>query len=119
MTADHPDPVDALDRGLAGCGRKVGVQVDIDTGLGRTGLTIGPAVDTLYQRIADCANLVPAGLHIYDGQNHQTDLADRQAAVDAIWAAVTELRDRLTAKGLPVPRVCRGWDHLVPGFCSP
>ena len=108
VTADHPDPVDALDRGLAGCSRNVGVLVDIDTGLGRTGLTIGPAVDALYQRIADCANLVPAGLHVYDGQNHQTDLADRRAAVDTIWAAVTELRDRLIAKGLPVPRVVAG-----------
>lgn len=116
VTADHPAPAAALGAALAAAGRSIGVLLDIDSGMGRTGMHPGNEAQDLYARIADTAGLEPAGLHLYDGQNHQTPLAERTRAVEACWRMGSDLRDRLEASGLPVPRIVAGGTPSFPVF---
>ena len=114
VTADHPEPVDALNDAMARAGEHIHVFVDIDTGLQRTGLPPGNEACALYARIEQSSHLHPAGLHLYDGQNHQTDLVERQRAVDWCWDAVCALRERLENASLAVPAIVAGGTGSYP-----
>ena len=114
VAADHPDPVESLNDAMSRAGERVHVFVDIDTGLRRTGLAPGPEARDLYARVNESSHLTAAGLHLYDGQNHQTDLGERQSAVDRCWDEVLALRARLAASSLPVPSIVAGGTGTFP-----
>jgi D-serine deaminase-like pyridoxal phosphate-dependent protein len=118
VTGDHPGPISILADSMASAGRSVEVLLDIDCGQHRTGLPIGPAAHGLYKQIARMKGLVPGGLHLYDGHNHQKDLAERRAAVQAIWEPTAEFRDALVAEGFPVPRIVAGGTASFPIFAE-
>jgi D-serine deaminase-like pyridoxal phosphate-dependent protein len=104
-TADDPDAARALGAAMAGASRPLPVLVDLDVGMGRTGIAPGPGAEALYALVDSLPDLVPDGLHAYDGHLQITDLGERRAAGEGGRRAVLELRDRLLAKGLPVPRL--------------
>jgi D-serine deaminase-like pyridoxal phosphate-dependent protein len=60
----------------------------------------------------------PAGLHVYDGQNHQTDIGDRRSAVLAVWREVDGFRKQLEQDGCPVPCVVAGGSGSFPVFAG-
>jgi len=99
VTADHARPMAALGAAMHDCGLSIDVLLDIDTGMHRTGLTVGPAARTLYEQIAATPGLVLGGLHVYDGHNHQAAVAERRAAVHADWDRVVGFRDELVSAG--------------------
>lgn len=99
VIVDHPRPVAELGEAMAKAGRELPVLLDLDTGLHRTGIAVGPAARALYAKIARTPGLVPAGLHVYDGQNHQVDPEQRRRAVLDVWEAVAGLRDGLVREG--------------------
>jgi D-serine deaminase-like pyridoxal phosphate-dependent protein len=128
VQGDHPDAVRVLSETMARAGVEVEVLVDLDVGQHRTGIAPGEGAVALYELIARLPGLRPGGLHSYDGHNHQESLAEREAAVKQLLEPVLDLRRRLEAKGLPVPRIIGGgtptfpvWAKLdVPGLeCSP
>ena len=117
-TADHAEPIAQLGQVMTGAGMTIDLLLDMDTGQHRTGVVPGAAAGALYKQIADTAGLVPGGLHIYDGQNHQTDLAERQQAVEAAWQSVAVFRDDLVASGYPVPRMVAGGSGSFPIYAE-
>lgn len=128
VLCDHPDSAKALNAGFEGSPVKLKVLMDLDVGQHRTGIAAGPAAAELYALLAGMPTLQLDGFHVYDGHNHQEDLAVREAAVRDLLAPVLALRQQVEAKGLPVPRViCGGtptftiWAKLdFPGLqCSP
>ena len=116
VTADHAAPIAALGAAMQGAELSIEVLLDLDTGQHRTGLAAGAKAAELYQQIGRTAGLEPGGLHVYDGQNHQTPLNERSAAVDAAWTQTTTLRDQLVAADLPVPRIVAGGTGSFPIF---
>lgn len=118
VTADHPAPVAALGAAMAAAGLNVGVALDVDTGQGRTGILPGPDAVELYGTLVDTPGVEPAGLHHYDGQNHQTSLEERTRAVQACWASTVQLRDALEARGWPVPRIVAGGTGSFPVYAA-
>jgi len=108
ITADHRQPIADLGLAMAATGCTIDVLLDIDTGQHRTGVPIGSAAADLYGQIVSTRGLNAGGLHVYDGQNHQTDLAERTSAVDAVWQTVTNFRNELVNCGWPVPRIVAG-----------
>jgi len=94
------------------------VLLDIDCGQHRTGVPTGPTARKLYRLIAETKGLVPGGLHLYDGHNHQTDVNERRAAVDAAWQPAAALRDELVSARLPVPRIVAGGTGSFPIFAA-
>jgi len=118
VTADHPDPVAQLGAAMAAAGQRIEVLLDVDTGQHRTGLTVGDEAHRLYRLIADSDGLVPGGLHVYDGHQHQEDRDERRAAIDAEWERVTAFRDAVVADGLPVPRIVAGGTASFPVYAE-
>jgi D-serine deaminase-like pyridoxal phosphate-dependent protein len=118
VTADHRDPIAALGKAMSTAGKSIGVLLDIDSGQHRTGVEIGPEAKQLYRQIADTAGLNPAGFHLYDGHNHQTDVGERRTAVLAGWESATGFRDELVREGLPVPRIVCGGTGSFPIFAA-
>jgi len=128
VLADHAGTLQALSAAVAAAGLSVGVLLDVDVGQHRTGIPTGSEAVALYEQFVRLPGLRPAGLHAYDGHNHQDSLAEREAAVQALLAPVLDLRAALEKKGLPVPAIVGGgtptfpvWAKLnIPGLeCSP
>src|SRR5262249_42617115 len=82
----------------------------------RTGIAPGAAAVELYELIDRLPGLKPAGLHVYDGHNHQETYAERETAVKYLLEPVLALRETLKKKGLPVPRTGGGRARTVPAW---
>lgn len=118
VTADHQKPLAALGRAMQQAERTIDVLLDVDTGQHRTGLPIGELAINLYQQIVETAGLNPGGLHLYDGQNHQTPLEERRRAVMACWEPAAAFRDELVKRDWPVPRIVAGGTGSFPIFAG-
>ena len=128
VLCDHPDSARALNAAFEQPPIKLKVLMDLDVGQHRTGIAAGPAAADLYALLSSLPNLRVDGFHVYDGHNHQEDLAVREAAVRDLLAPVLALRKQVEERGLVVPRViCGGtptftiWAKMdFPGLqCSP
>ena len=118
VTADHAEPIRLLGEAMSAAGTTIEVLLDLDTGQHRTGVAPDARGEDVYRLIADTAGLVPGGLHLYDGQNHQTDLDERRIAVLQCWEQAAGLRDKLVAGGWPVPRIVAGGTGSFPVYAS-
>ena len=118
VTADHAGPIAALGDALASAGKSVDVLLDLDCGQHRTGVPAGPAARKLYEQIATTKGLVPVGFHLYDGHNHQTNVAERRDAVLAAWNPAKALRNELVQAGFSVPRIVAGGTGSFPIFAA-
>lgn len=99
-------------------GRLIGVLLDLDTGLHRTGVSDPQRAAELYACLVDAPGIVPGGFHLYDGHNHQTPWEERKAAVLAGWEQARRLRDEITARGWPVDRIVCGGTGSFPVFAE-
>ena len=111
---DDPDAARALSDGLSGIDRPLSVLVDLEVGMGRTGIEPGDRAVALYEQLDQLPNVTPAGLHAYDGHIHESDPVARAALAGRVSASTLALRDRLLAKGLPVPRLVMGGTPTFP-----
>jgi D-threonine aldolase len=118
VTGDHSGPLRQLSQTMTSAGLQIGVLLDIDSGQHRTGVPVGDSAAELYRLLSELPGIRPAGLHVYDGQNHQTPLDERTAAVDAIWDDVTKFRDQLVKEGLSVPSILAGGTGSFPIFAA-
>lgn len=116
ITGDDAESLQGLSKILSGLGRSVDVLLDLDVGQHRTGIAPGPEAQAIYERIAQLDGLVPGGLHVYDGHNHQESLEDRQSAALTQLQPALHLREALLAKGLPVPRMVLGGTPTFPVY---
>lgn len=111
---DCPESARALAAAVDGLNRPVPVLVDLDVGMGRTGIHPGEQAEALYALVAGLPGLAADGLHAYDGHIRETDVAARCAAVRRVQELTFGLRDRLVHAGLPVPRVVIGGTPTFP-----
>jgi D-serine deaminase-like pyridoxal phosphate-dependent protein len=118
VVADHPAAARQLSEAMAAEPQLVEVLIDIDPGQHRTGIAAGPDAVALYELIARLPGLVPGGIHVYDGHNHQENPADRETAVRSQLGPVLKMRDELERKGLSVPRLVLGGTPTFPVFAK-
>ena len=118
VTADHALPIEQLGCEMTAAGLEINVVLDIDTGQRRTGLSVSEHAEQLYGMIIETSGLRAGGFHVYDGQNHQTALDERQKAVDAGWQKVLSLRDNVLARGWPIPRIVAGGTGSFPIYAA-
>ena len=111
---DHPDSARALSGAAQDLERPVPVLVDLEVGMGRTGIDPGEPAAALYALIARLPNLEADGLHAYDGHINETDVEARRKSVRAVQEVTLTLRDRLLRQGLPVPRMVLGGTPSFP-----
>jgi D-serine deaminase-like pyridoxal phosphate-dependent protein len=127
---DHPSVAHALAEAATAANVTIQLWLDVDVGQHRTGIPIGDEAVQLYRLVSDLPGLVAAGLHVYDGHNHQESAAERERAVRSQYGPVRDFIDTLKRSGLEVGRVvCGGTPtfpiyakiggvELSPGTCS-
>ncbi len=79
---DDFDMARALAKAAAVLDRAVPTLVDLDVGMGRTGIAPGRDAMRLYELIGNLPTLEPDGLHAYDGHLKVTDVAERRRISD-------------------------------------
>ena len=84
------------------------VLLDLNVGMNRTGVAPSELATKLYRMLATLPNLIPGGLHAYDGHLTMSDPVERERAVEAAHAPAFVLSAALIAEGLPVPRYIAG-----------
>jgi len=112
-TVDHLLSAQVLSDAMAGASRPLATLVDLDIGMGRTGIDPDRAVE-LATVVARLPNLTFDGLQAYDGHIRDFDPAERRQAAAPGLALVVAVRDQLLAAGLPVNRLVLGGTPTFP-----
>lgn len=94
--------------------QRLPVFIDLDCGMGRTGIPPGPAALDLALRICRDPGLEFAGLHVYDGHIHEPDPRKRMEECDAAWQPVTTFFSELKAQGVAIPEIVAGGTPTFP-----
>ena len=112
--ADDAGAVGALAEAALAAGITLPIWLDLDVGMGRTGIAPGQAAITLYKLIDQLPGIEPAGLHLYDGHLHDSDPAERLAKWQTMMDEVRSFRTELETAGLSVPGVVGGGTPTFP-----
>ncbi len=118
-TCDHEVPLKALSAAAAAAGVTIGVMLDVNIGMDRTGITPEtPAAPHLYHSIRSLPGLVQAGFQVYDGHQRQENRADRSTAVAAQWPRVLALKAAVESLGSAVPALACGGTPTFPCYAA-
>jgi D-serine deaminase-like pyridoxal phosphate-dependent protein len=121
----------AMAQVFSSAGLDVPVFLDLDTGMGRTGIVPSEDAIELYKYALQTPGITPIGLHAYDGHLHDEDLAIRTQKCDAAFLEVTALQRSISkisvasvtsatsaAAGLvPAPIIIAGGSPTFPIHC--
>lgn len=104
----------------------LGVYLELDCGMGRTGILPGNAAAYLARVIKDTPRLLFRGLHAYDGHIHDAALETRRERCLAAYEPVLAFRKRLEGEGVLVDELVAGGSPtfgihagLTDRVCSP
>jgi D-threonine aldolase len=104
--------------GMAGIfaahGLEVPVYIDLNIGMNRSGTIPGPHVVELYTFCSKTKGIRPVGLHGYDGQHRQPDLAERTLESDKGFEAVELIASAIVHAGHPKPTIIVGGSPTFP-----
>ncbi len=112
--ADNEESIKALSQKAQEYKLNLGVYLDLNTGMNRTGIVPDEKAETLYRLIASLPFIETAGLHAYDGHIRQSDIAERKIACDEAFKLVDDLKRRLEQKGMEVPNIVAGGSPSFP-----
>ncbi len=87
------------------------VMLDLDAGMHRTGIGIGPDATMLYRDIDTHPLLQPSGFHLYDGHDNHSDEVQRAAAAQRNIASLQEFQQQVESAGMHVPCVVAGGSY--------
>jgi len=109
VTVDHPDHVGPLGRAASAAGVTIGVLVDVDIGMKRTGVATPQGAVELARQVSATSGLRLDGLMGYEGHTLMiADPAEKRAAVAAALAKLLHARELAHADGLECRIVSAG-----------
>jgi D-threonine aldolase len=111
---DHPATAQALSDGMSGLEGPLPVLIDLEVGMGRTGIAPDESAIGLATQISALPNLRLDGLSAYDGQVHDQALEERRQSTTPGIELTLALCDRLEALGLSVSRLVLGGTPTFP-----
>jgi len=111
---DDPRIAVALSEACASMGCRIDALIDLDVGMGRSGISPGQEALELYRMLPLLPGISPGGVHAYDGQIHDRDVAAREAVCEASMQAAVAFAAQLRGEGLPVPRLVAGGTPTFP-----
>ena len=88
--------------------QSMGVYIDINVGMNRTGITPDETALALYEGLTQVKGTHFMGLHVYDGHHRQADPVAREAASDEAFQAIYGLVNLMESKGYPRPFIIAG-----------
>jgi D-serine deaminase-like pyridoxal phosphate-dependent protein len=114
VIVDSSQVADELNGAALEAGVRIEVLLDLDVGMGRSGILRGEDAALLYAELTEMSGLHVGGLHAYDGHIQQSDVGDRTEACNRSFEAVDWLRRELLAAGLSVSKVVAGGTPTFP-----
>jgi D-serine deaminase-like pyridoxal phosphate-dependent protein len=84
------------------------IYLELDCGMGRTGIVPGTQATYLVKVIRDTPRLLFAGLHAYDGHIHSASVEERVAMCEAAFAPVLQFKQDLEGQGIIVKELVAG-----------
>jgi len=105
---DNVASADALSAAAVNSSIKLNVFIDLNIGMNRTGILPGDEALQLYKHCARLPGIAPVGLHAYDGQIHDADLAIREKKSNKTYAPVAKMQSKLIKMGYPHPVIIAG-----------
>lgn len=115
---DHPDAARALADAAMQAGVIIDVFVDLNIGMGRTGIQPGAAAMALYQQCGQSEGLAIQGFHAYDGQVHERDIEKRKVICAQNFEQVKRMAERVQAAGFAKPRIVIGGSPSFPIYAT-
>ncbi|MDA0708942.1 MAG: alanine racemase [bacterium] len=113
IIADDATNIQSLSQACVERHVNLGVFLDLNTGMDRTGAPVGPPAVALAKQIAGSPGLTFSGLHVYDGHVGHPDPERRKAiALSSIDQAI-ETRRLIEQSGVGVPKLVASGS---PGF---
>jgi len=93
---------------------KIDVYIDLNIGMNRTGIIPDSQATELYINCNTLAGIKPIGLHAYDGQIHDVDLAIRTRKCNDAFEPVKKLQQDIKQRGIPEPVIIAGGSPTFP-----
>jgi D-serine deaminase-like pyridoxal phosphate-dependent protein len=112
--ADNPQALATLEEAAAADNIRMGVFMDLNVGMNRTGIQPGPEALALYRDINAAKTLECRGLHVYDGHFRNPDPAIRAADCDAAFKTVEAFINSIKEEGFEVPDLIAGGSPTFP-----
>jgi D-serine deaminase-like pyridoxal phosphate-dependent protein len=126
---DNLETLEQLDRRAGQWKQSVELWIDLDVGMHRSGLPVGPAVHQLYHAINKTMNLRFRGLHAYDGHLMDVDqqLLRKQVAeaFEPVWKLAQSLGEQsgrptaIVAGGTPTSAILSEHPYVEVGLGTP
>ncbi len=113
-TVDDLDATTALSGAIAHVGRRLPVLIDLDVGMGRTGVAPGEIALRIARRITQLGSLEFDGLHLYDGHARDPEIGARARTARTTQAAGAAIRQALEERGISVNRMVVGGTPAFP-----
>lgn len=110
--ASTPEHLEAMSHAAVSHNIEIGIYLDLDTGMRRTGVQPGDEAGDFYARIANTPGLKAIGVHVFDGNVMSLDINARQALVDESIGYIHDIWSRAEKDGLNVT------DNVVGGSWS-
>ena len=93
VISDDAEAVKAMAEEAGSEREPLDVYIDIDCGMGRTGIPFDGAA-ALREAIEQVPGAAFVGLHVYDGHNRDPDLAGRRSVLEPVFAAIRDHMER-------------------------
>ncbi len=105
---DHPTALAVYIKKAAAHHKKVGLWIDINNGMNRTGIPPNSDAVALYKAMVADPWVITKGIHVYDGHLRNHDYATRKKECDAAFETVLQLKNILSDAGIVVPTIVAG-----------
>lgn len=107
VALDSEEAATQISRAAAAAGHTIGILVEVDTGMRRCGLPIGPELVGLCRKVCDLPGLQFLGVQVYQGHIWGTQ-SEREQQLAEENAKLHRLYDTLSAAGVPYTVVSGG-----------
>ncbi len=111
---DTIDSVEKLEKMGLQANIHIGVYIDINSGMNRSGIKFGTGLDHLLEKLPQYSSIEFLGLHVYDGHFREKDFQLRKEHVENEIKPVSLLFDTLRQDNPKLQMICGG----TPAFTS-
>ena len=108
VTIDNIGNVDDLAEAASEARVRLGVMLDLDVGMHRTGIATGEEALKIYRHAYEKPDLEVRGIHSYDGHNLVSDTEEREKMANECLKDVREMADMIRKVDLKVPSIVMG-----------
>lgn len=112
----RPLHLERLSEGARRAGRRVRALLDVDVGMGRTGVGLSRGAAELYRVLVRDPWVEAGGLHVYDGHEHESDPELRAALARGHVDEVARFREVAHSEGWPLPLIVAGGTFSFPYY---